>query len=200
MTVNHIAQMEVRRTIMMQAKSKAEPLSEEAKLIARCVKGERLAQSELYKKWYNQVFAVCLRYANDRDEAKNLVNTTFFKVFKNLHKFEATGAFGGWVRRISINICIDHVRSRNKMIYMEPQELPEATIENDIVSQLSAEDILASLQKVSPVSRMVFSLHVIEGYKHREIAEQLGIKEATSRWHLLNAKKELKELLKNYSV
>ena len=107
---------------MMQADIKTHPLSEEAQLIARCTKGERLAQSELYKKWYNQVFAVCLRYANDRDEAKNLVNASFFKVFKNLHKFKSTGAFGGWVKRITINTCIDHVRTKNKMVYMEPQE------------------------------------------------------------------------------
>ncbi|MEZ4935298.1 MAG: RNA polymerase sigma factor [Saprospiraceae bacterium] len=198
MTISQTARVELQETFMTPKYTHVQPTAEVDELIGRCLKGERRAQSELYKCWYNQVFAVCLRYAKDRDEAKSLVNTTFFKVFKNLNGFNASGAFGGWVRRIAINVCVDHVRTINKIQYMEPNDLPEPLIENDIVDRLSAEDILASLQKISPMSRTVFSLYVVDGYKHREIAELLDINEATSRWHLLNAKKELKELLKNY--
>ncbi len=198
MMINHIAGVEIQETFMTPKHIMAKPVVAVDDLIKKCLKGERLAQSELYKRWYNHVFAICLRYANDRDEGKNLVNETFFKVFKNLKSFNSSGTFGGWVRRITINTCVDHVRSKNKIQYMEPNDLPEPLIENDIVEQLSAEDILASLQKVSPMSRTVFSLYVVDGYKHREIASMLGINDSTSRWHLSNAKKELKELLKNY--
>lgn len=200
MTANHIAQVGFQKAIMVQVNSKTELKDEETRLIAQCMKGERLAQSEFYKKWYNRVFAVCLRYASDRDEAKHLVNTAFFKVFKNLHQLSSSKMLGGWIKKITINTCIDHVRSKNKITYMEPTDLPEAVVDNDVLSRLAAEDILAALQKVPPVSRTVFSLFVIEGYKHQEIAEQLKIKKSTSRWHLLNAKKELKKILKNYLV
>ena len=198
MIINHIAGVEIQENFMAPTYIMTKPAVEVDTLIKRCLNGERLAQSELYKRWYNQVFAVCQRYANDRDESKSLVNATFFKVFKNLGKYSATGAFGGWIKRIAINTCIDHVRSKNKIHYMEPNDLPEPLIENNIINQLSAEDILAALQKVAPMSRTVFSLYVVDGYKHREIADMLDINESTSRWHLSNAKKELRELLKNY--
>lgn len=173
-------------------------LADDADLISRCLKNDRLAQSALYKKWYNMVFSICLRYANDRDQAKNMVNETFFKVFKNLLKISSIQAFAAWVKRITINTCIDYIRSNQKLKFISGDELPEQGIENDIVSRLAAEDIIAALQQVPPASRIVFSMYIIEGYKHKEIATQLDISISTSRWHLLNAKKELKSLLKNY--
>lgn len=170
----------------------------DANLIQRCLKGERLAQSQLYKKWYNMVFSICLRYATDRDEAKNMVNESFFKVFKNLGKISSAQALASWMKKITINTCIDHIRSNQKLKFLAGDELPDQGIESEVISRLGAEDILRALQKVTPASKIVFSLYVIEGYKHDEIAGKLKIKTSTSRWHLMNAKKELKELLKAY--
>ena len=172
--------------------------TEDDALIRRCLGDDRLAQSALYKKWYNRVFSICLRYANDRDQAKNMVNESFFKVFKNLEKRQTSKSFAGWLKRITINTCIDHVRAQTRLKFTDGEYLPEQGIESDVVSRLAAEDIIANLQKVTPASRIVFSLYIIEGYKHQEIADQLNINVSTSRWHLMNAKKEMKELLKNY--
>jgi len=172
--------------------------TEDDALIRRCLGDDRLAQSALYKKWYNKVFSICLRYANDRDQAKNMVNESFFKVFKNLEKRQTSKSFAGWLKRITINTCIDHIRAQTRLKFTDGEYLPEQGIESDVVSRLAAEDIIANLQKVTPASRIVFSLYIIEGYKHQEIADQLNINVSTSRWHLMNAKKEMKELLKNY--
>lgn len=169
-------------------------------LVAGCLDGERQAQLKLYQQFYNQVFAVCCRYASDRDEAKSLVNTTFLKAFQNLGNFSFTGSFGGWLTRIAINACIDEVRKRTKELKrtVTMENLPEVAISNHILESLTAEDIIAALQKLPQVSRTVFSLYVLDGFKHAEIAKMLHMQEATSRWHLANAKKDLQVLLKNY--
>ncbi|MDF1865091.1 MAG: RNA polymerase sigma factor [Saprospiraceae bacterium] len=169
-------------------------------IIEGCLKGKRQAQQRLYQKFYNQVFGVCLRYASDRLEAKSLVNSTFLKVFKSLQQFDKKGAFGAWLSRIAINVSIDHVRKQNRYRQHTTTvpEMPEVAANEEILSKMATEDIIECIQKVSPTSRTVFSLYVIDGYKHGEIAEMLGISVGTSRWHLSNAKKELQELLKNY--
>jgi RNA polymerase sigma-70 factor (ECF subfamily) len=169
-------------------------------IIEGCLKGKRQAQQQLYQKFYNQVFGVCLRYSNDRMEAKSLVNSTFLKVFKSLKQFDKKGAFGAWLSRIAINVSIDHVRKQNRYRQHTTtmSELPEIPVHEDVLTKMATEDIIDCIQKVSPSSRTVFSLYVIDGYKHNEIAEMLDISVGTSRWHLSNAKKELQELLKNY--
>lgn len=171
-----------------------------SQLIEGCLNGRRQAQMKLYQQFYNQIFAVCLRYANDRNEAKSLVNTAFLKVFNYLNTYQASGAFGAWLTRIAINTCIDEVRKRTKTLQhvVTTGELPEPVIPNDLIDRLAAEDILTAIRKVSPLSRTVFCLYVIDGYKHAEIAEMLEIQEVTSRWHLSNAKKELQALLSDY--
>jgi RNA polymerase sigma factor (sigma-70 family) len=169
-------------------------------IIEGCLKGKRQAQQRLYQKFYNQVFGVCLRYASDRLEAKSLVNSAFLKVFKSLQQFDKKGAFGAWLSRIAINVSIDHVRKQNRYRQHTTTvpEMPEVAANEEILSKMATEDIIECIQKVSPTSRTIFSLYVIDGYKHGEIAEMLGISVGTSRWHLSNAKKELQELLKNY--
>ncbi|MCR9288877.1 MAG: RNA polymerase sigma factor [Bacteroidetes bacterium] len=169
-------------------------------IIEGCLKGKRQAQQRLYQKFYNQVFGVCLRYASDRLEAKSLVNSAFLKVFKSLQQFDKKGAFGAWLSRIAINVSIDHVRKQNRYRQHTTTvpEMPEVPANEEILSKMATEDIIECIQKVSPTSRTIFSLYVIDGYKHGEIAEMLGISVGTSRWHLSNAKKELQELLKNY--
>ncbi|MEM9820957.1 MAG: sigma-70 family RNA polymerase sigma factor [Bacteroidota bacterium] len=170
----------------------------EKQLIADCLAGKRQAQRQLYKDYYNQVLGVCLRYAKDRLEAKGLVNTAFLKAFKSLSQYKGQGVLGAWLTRIAINACIDEVRKhqnyRNHTASVEC--LPETSFSESILDALAAEDILKCLQQISPRNRTVFSLFVIDGYKHQEIADLLGISVGTSRWHLSEAKKEMKILLK----
>ena len=170
----------------------------EKQLIADCLAGKRQAQRQLYKDYYNQVLGVCLRYAKDRLEAKGLVNTAFLKAFKSLSHYKGQGVLGAWLTRIAINTCIDEVRKRQnyQKHTASVERLPEPSISESILDTLAAEDILKCLQQISPTSRTVFSLYVIDGYKHQEIANMLDISVGTSRWHLSNAKKEMKILIK----
>lgn len=174
--------------------------TETEQLVEACLKGERASQMKVYQQYYNQIFAVCFRYANDRDQAKSLVNASFLKAFQSMGSFIYSGSLGGWINRIAINTCIDEIRKRNKMLKhtVSMDVVPDLAVSDTILDAMAAEDILAAIQQVTPVSRTVFCLYVIDGFKHAEIANMLNIQEGTSRWHLNNAKRELKILLKNY--
>jgi len=167
-------------------------------IIEACKKGERQAQHQLYQQFYNALFAISLRYATDRDQAASLVNQAFLKAFQSLHQCQDYQAFPAWINRIAVNTCIDHVRKLKKNRTMALDSAPEIAIPSSVLDKIAAEDLLAMVQKLAPMTRAVFSLYVIEGFKHAEIAEQLGMSEGTSRWHLSAAKQELKRLLQNY--
>jgi RNA polymerase sigma factor (sigma-70 family) len=196
-----IAPTQLAEYLMTPLETKNTNLKDETeRLVEGCLRDERQAQMKVYQKYYNQVFAVCLRYSNDRDEAKSLVNAAFLKSFQAIGKYNFTGSLGGWINRIAINTCIDEVRKRNNALKhtVSTDNVPETAIPDSILDSIAAEDILAAIQRVTPVSRTVFCLYVIDGFKHAEIATMLNIQEGTSRWHLNNAKKELQVLLKNY--
>lgn len=176
-----------------------EETSELPKIIEACKSGERQAQQQLYQQFYNALFAICLRYATDHDQAKSLVNQAFLKAFQSLHQCQDYKAFPAWINRIAINTCIDHVRKARKKRTAALEEAAELAVPSSVLDKIAAEDLLAMLQKLPPMSRAVFSLYVIDGFKHAEIAEQLGMSEGTSRWHLSSAKQELKKLLRNYN-
>ncbi|MCB9288446.1 MAG: sigma-70 family RNA polymerase sigma factor [Lewinellaceae bacterium] len=167
-------------------------------IIEACKSGERRAQQQLYQQFYNGLFAICLRYATDHSQAKSLVNQAFLKAFQSLHQCKDYKAFPAWINRIAINTCIDHVRKAKKNRTTTLDHVEEAAIPSSVLDKMAAEDLLALVQQLAPMTRAVFSLYVIEGFKHAEIAEQLGMSEGTSRWHLSTAKQELKRLLQNY--
>ena len=172
--------------------------SELPDVIEACKSGERQAQQQLYQQFYNSLFAICLRYATDQDQAKSLVNQAFLKAFQSLHQCQDYKAFPAWINRIAVNTCIDHVRKAKKRRTASLDEATEVAIPSSVLDKIAAEDLLGLLQKLPPMTRAVFSLYVIEGFKHGEIAQQLGMSEGTSRWHLSAAKQELKRLLQNY--
>lgn len=177
--------------------------STDADLIKGCRQKDRLAQKYLYKRYYGKMLGICMRYTNHKEEAIDVLNRAFLKVFQNLGKYEETGALGGWIARIVFRTAIDYVRSTVK--YREVMDYNterENSIGADAIEQLYAEDIYKLIQELPPTNRAVFSLYVIDGYKHREIAELLKIKLNTSKWHLAEAKKQLRVLLEsmNYKV
>lgn len=174
--------------------------SELPNIIEACKSGERQAQQQLYQQFYNSLFAICLRYATDHDQAKSLVNQAFLKAFQSLHQCQDYKAFPAWINRITVNTCIDHVRKIKKKRTAALDEASELAAPSSVLDKIAAEDLLAMLQKLAPMTRAVFSLYVIEGYKHAEIAELLGMSEGTSRWHLSSAKQELKRMLQNYNL
>ena len=172
--------------------------SELSNLIEACKSGERQAQQQLYQQFYSAVFAISLRYATDHDEAKSLVNQSFLKAFQSLHQCQDFKAFPAWINRITVNTCIDHVRKAKKRRTVHLENAAEVAIPSSVLDKIAAEDLLQMVQQLAPTTRAVFSMYVIEGFKHAEIAKKLGMSEGTSRWHLSTAKQELKRLLQNY--
>lgn len=173
--------------------------SSETDLVKGCVKGKNLAQKYLYQRFHGKMLNVCMRYAGDREEAVEMLNAGFLKVFTSIGKFEHKGSLEGWIRRIMMNTAIDHIRkyqTYNKT--MVNNSYAEASVDNEAIDHLLGEDIYKVIQKLPPTSRTVFCLYLIDGYTHKDIAEQLGISVGTSKWHLSEAKKRFRELAPHF--
>lgn len=168
----------------------------EEDFIKACVRKERWAQKQLYETYYNKMIGVCLRYARDPDEAKDILHEGFIKVFRHIGKYQPGTSLNAWIKRIMVNTCIDYYRkmSRRRTEEME-QASGHATKEPNAVDNCSEQDILKAVQSLSPAYRAVFNLYIIEGFSHREIGEKLGITESTSRSNLVKARLKLREML-----
>jgi RNA polymerase sigma factor (sigma-70 family) len=173
-------------------------IREEKRLIEACLQGNSLAQKKLFKKYYNLMFAICLRYTKDHDSAKEILQEGFIKIFNSISKFKFEGSFVGWMKRIMINSAIDRYRKLNT----EPPQLEIDTNvqideDADIYSKLEKDDLLRCVQQLPDGYRTVFNLYAIEGYSHKEIGEKLGISEGTSKSQLFKAKQMLQKMIKN---
>ena len=164
--------------------------------IQACIRKERWAQKKLYEEHYAMALPVCLRYANDANDALDIMHEGFIKVFRHIGKYEPGTSLPSWIRRIMINTAIDHYR---KMTRRRTENLDTAfslkSNDPDVISQMSAKEIMKSLQLLTPAYRSVFNLYIIEGYSHKEIAEILEITESTSRSNLVKARNKLKKIL-----
>lgn len=169
-------------------------------LINECINNNRSSQYELYNYFSGKMYYVCLRYAIHTDDAQDILQDGFVKLFKNLEKFRHEGSFEGWVRRIFVNTAIEHLRK--KVDITSINEKHEEQIEFKEVTglnKLQAKDIHDLIATLSPGYKTVFNLYEIEGYSHREVSEILGISEGTSKSQLARAKGILKkELIKLY--
>ncbi|MGC4039169.1 MAG: sigma-70 family RNA polymerase sigma factor [Chitinophagaceae bacterium] len=171
----------------------------ESDLIQGCINGDRRMQEELYRRFAPKMYAVCLRYAGKAEEAEDILQEGFIKIFKKLSSFRGEGSFEGWIRRVFVNTSIEHFRRKN---YLQPvTEKEEATIEGkylSVLDNLAEKDILGLIQELSPGYRTVFNMYVIEGYTHKEIGDMLGISEGTSKSQLSRAKVILQDLVRKY--
>lgn len=151
--------------------------------------------------YYAYGMSITLRYAESRDEAAEILNDAFMKVFTNIKKFDSDRPFKPWLRRIIINTAINHYHKTKNHREIESIDLAENNVgeEQQIISGISYEEIIQMVQRLSPAYRTVFNLHVIEGFKHREIADMLDIAVGTSKSNLSKAKKNLQSILeKNF--
>jgi RNA polymerase sigma factor (sigma-70 family) len=172
----------------------------ESDLIKGCIAGDRRMQEELYRRFAPKMYAVCLRYANNADDAQDLLQEGFIKVYRNLHRFRAEGSFEGWIRRVFVNTSIEHFRKKSTRMSMVTDK-EENTIEDaDITAlhKLAEKDIINIIQELSPGYRTVFNLYVVEGYSHKEIGDLLGISEGTSKSQLARAKGVLQKKISQY--
>lgn len=179
--------------------TQADTLEQLNQLIRDCIEGNRLSQNQLYKLFTPKMFAVCLRYSKNREEAEDILQEGFVQVFKSLKNFRQEGSFEGWIRKIMVYCAIQHYRCKSKMhpvVSIENVEMEE-TGNEDAMTQLNKKELLKMVQALPSSYRMVFNLFVFEGMKHREIAELLHISEGTSKSNFFNAKVILQRAVTN---
>ena len=170
-------------------------------IIEGCIAGKRSAQSALYHKYVAVMMAICLRYAQNRDEAEDILQEAFFKIFQNIGSYRKEGSFEGWMKRIMINHALNYFRKNRKIPFMEDIDSINETeiVETDDVQAVhlpvSAEKLTALIQMLPPGYRMVFNLYVFEEYSHKDISRELNISENTSKTQLLKARRMLRKKL-----
>jgi len=171
----------------------------ESDLLEGCRRDDRKMQQELYNRFAPKMYGVCLRYASNVEEAEDILQEGFIKIFNKIHSYRGEGSFEGWIRRIFVNTAIENFR---KKIYLQPiTETEENTVEGkylSVLDSLAEKDIIQLIQQLSPGYRTVFNMYVVEGYTHKQIADMLGISEGTSKSQLSRAKLILQGLVKTF--
>lgn len=174
-------------------------------LINGCMRNHRRSQEVIYRLFYGKMLAVCRRYTNNDDQAKDILQDGFIKLFKNIEKFNFVGSFEGWVRRIVVNTAIDYVRkSKNEFLLAQREQSIEDfqnAIEEDVEEDdplemtLNVGDVRQGMEQLSTAYRTVFNLYVFEDYSHQDIADALNISVGTSKSNLAKARANLKKIL-----
>lgn len=153
---------------------------------------ERWAQKQLYEQYFGKLMGICMRYTGSRDEALDLLHEGFMKAFQNIGKYKPGTSIFAWLRTLMVNVCIDYYRKNQRRRTSDLDAASAKFVDDpDILSSLTAEEILLKVQDLPPVYRTVFNMYVIEGYSHKEIGEMLNITESTSRSNLVKARQKL---------
>ena len=177
---------------------KTNPLQDTDQLLIKgCIAGDRALQTKLYDLFAPKMLGVCLRYSKNREEAEEVLHEGFLKVFTYIKNFRGDGSFEGWIRKIMVNCALSRFRNKSMLhpvIGLDAFHY-DAAGQTDIASNMDAKELLSLVQSLPPGYRMVFNLYVFEGYKHREIAEALGISEGTSKSNLSDARAFLQKAL-----
>jgi len=172
-------------------------------LIKGCIAWDRRSQNNLYNMYSAKMFAVCYKYSASREEAEDTFHEGFMKVFQNIQNFKKEGSLEGWIRVIMVNTALEKFRKNKRMVVLVSIEdnYVESRMSdaNDIFSQFEMEDLLQMIHRLPPQYKIVFNLYEFEGLKHKEIAEELGITEGTSKSNLSRAKAILQREIKKNS-
>lgn len=173
----------------------------EHELVAECKKENPKYQRALYSQYYRKMYGVCLRYSNDTDDAQDVLQEGFIRVFKKIDSFRGDGSLEGWIRRIMVHTSIEFYRKRSRYFMVDIEEATrEADTEMDSLAQLERAEILEQIQQLPPGYRTVFNLYVIEGFNHQEIGDMLSISSGTSKSQLSRAKGLLKDRLRKLNA
>ncbi len=169
-------------------------------IIKGCASHNRKAQQMLYDRYSRFLLGICLRYATDRAEAEDILQDSFIKIFFSIGDFSGTGSFAGWLRKVAVNTAITHYHKNLRHRYhLDIEEY--VSVETGVTSfeedMFSADELYRILNDLPAGYRMVFNLYAVEGYKHKEIAEMLGIDTNTSKSQYSRAKAVLREKLNN---
>lgn len=172
-----------------------------ARIVDGCKAQNRSSQQKIYELLYSKMLPVCYRYARSTDEAKDMLQDGFIKVFEKIEQYNVDGSFEGWVRRIIVNTAIDTYRKNKKEVFIDDESrITDDSDWEDMESEseyagLSINDIVEAMQSLSPGYQTVFNLYVMEGYTHQEIADELEINIGTSKSNLAKAKANMKTML-----
>lgn len=162
-------------------------------IIAGCCKKNRSSQELLYREFFGYAMSICLRYAQNREEAIEILNDGFLKIFQHIHTFDTNRPFKSWLGKIMVNTAIDHLRGKKVFFTDDITQIHDPVMDDHSLDKLSYDELLQLIQTLTPAYRTVFNLYVMEGYQHQEIAIILGISEGTSKSNLFKAKKILQE-------
>lgn len=168
---------------------------DDTQLINGCRKGDRLAQKELYERYSRKMMGVCLRYVNDRETARDLLQDGFVKVFTGMNSYSGIGSFEGWIRKIFVNCALEYLRKSDVLRESIDLDNTAELIQPDssVISDMSAVELMRLVQELPAGFRTVFNLFAIEGYSHKEISDMLNITESTSRSQFTRAKQMLQK-------
>jgi len=175
--------------------------SETNNIIIRCKKGDPKAQKSLYDKYSPLFYGMCLRYMKNRTEAEDLLVESFYTIFSKINQYKGTGSFEGWMKRIVVNSCLMQIRKKNNLnLHVDIEKAYYLKEEANAITDINYAELLKMMEDLPTGYRTVFNLYVIEGYKHREIANIMGISINTSKSQLILAKKKMQEFyLKKYN-
>jgi RNA polymerase sigma-70 factor (ECF subfamily) len=170
---------------------------DDATLVKECVKGNAKAQHMLFERFSRKMLGVCLRYSKKLEEAEDVLQDGFIKVFSNLKDFTNEGSLEGWIRRIMVNTALDSIRKNTKFLKDISIDVVDFQIGNNdyTIEKMNAEDLLSLINSMPEGYKVVFNMYAIEGYKHNDIATTLGISESTSKSQYLRAKGYLRAKL-----
>jgi len=175
----------------------------EEQLVNKCLEKDTLAQKQLFDFYSRRMMGVCLRYSKDMEEAQDVLQMGFIKVFEKLEMYKHQGSLEGWIRKIIVNTALDNIRKNKKLmnnVELEKVDYQLHNYDENVIESLSAQDLLRVIQAMPTGFRTVFNMFVIEGFSHKEIAEELNISVSTSKSQFSRARVFLQKKLKEQEI
>lgn len=171
-------------------------------ILAGCRHDDRKAQEKLYRNYYRAMMSLCLRYTKNEEDALEVLNTGFLKIFRNIHRYDAVKAgLFTWMRTIIVNSCLDFIKSKQGQSQTgELNHAIQLEIQPEAISKMKSAELLNIIRELPPATQAVFNLYVTEGYNHKEIGKLMNISEGTSKWHLSEARKILQQKIREQQL
>lgn len=169
------------------------------KLIQNCKKGERKAQEQLYRKYSNILFGICLKYSRNKTEAEDNLHDSFMIIFDKIDQFKFKGSFEGWMKRITVNTVLQKYR-KDQYLKLVTENIEEESDEDYEYTDIQLSTLLQYVQELPTKYRLTFNLYVLDGYTHKEISELLGTSQGTSKSNLARARMILREKIKKQNI
>lgn len=169
-------------------------------LINECRKNNRKAQREIYDRFSGNLFASCLKYAPSYEEAQDILQDSFITIFNKMDQFKDDGSFEGWCRRIAVNTALQRYRKKKVFNLVNEDQIKDVQDDIEEIEDIDLNSLLNMVQQLPDRYRMVFSMYVLDGYSHKEIASMMEITEGTSKSNLARARQHLKEMVNKWRV